>query len=167
MNVKMAKEYRAMDLEHLTEGEYRHLEDTGMLYEYFPEASGSYYEDMERIDRIGQNGNNGESCSPPLLGDGNWPHVMDDSYTINIRETIEETYDTVNNPSHYELDIVDYQGALVQAIDVIKAVLTEEEFRGYLRGNLLKYHLRANKKNGDEDIQKADMYSNWLVEELE
>jgi len=157
MNVKMAKEYRAMNLEDLTVEEYYHLDDTGMLYDYFPEASGSYIEDMSRIDRIGQNGNNGEHYE---MTGTSWPHVKDDSYSIKIKKVIEETYDTVSNPSHYQL----MDG--VEAIDVIKASLTKEEFMGYLRGNLLKYHLRANKKNGDEDIQKADMYSNWLVEEL-
>ena len=160
MNVRQAKEYRAMDLEHLTEEEYKHLGDTGMLYEYFPEASGGYYEDMKRIKRVGQNRNSDVQDSPPFFEDGNWPNIMDDSYSINISKVIEETYDTVNKPEHYQL--MDN----VEAIDVIKAALTKEEFMGYCRGNLLKYHLRAHKKNGDEDIQKADMYSNWLVEEL-
>ena len=68
----------------------------------------------------------------------------------------------VSNPKHYELG-----NTGVEAIDVIEAVLTKEQYIGYLRGNLLKYHLRANKKNGDEDLQKADIYSGWLVEALE
>lgn len=38
-----------------------------------------------------------------------------------------------------------------EAIDVIKLVLTEEEYRGFLKGNILKYRLRAGKKNIEND----------------
>ena len=39
--------------------------------------------------------------------------------------------DMVNSPSHYQLDGV-------EAIDIIKAALTPEEYRGYLKGNALR-----------------------------
>ena len=40
--------------------------------------------------------------------------------------------DMVNNPDHYN------QGD-IECIDAIRAMLTDEEFIGYLRGNSLKY----------------------------
>lgn len=40
--------------------------------------------------------------------------------------------DMVNSPSHYQLDGL-------EVIDIIRAALTPEEFRGYLKGNDLKY----------------------------
>jgi len=48
-------------------------------------------------------------------------------------------------------------------IDAIKELLTEEEFRGYLKGNVLKYRLRAGKKDDvEQDIAKAMRYEAWL-----
>ena len=44
------------------------------------------------------------------------------------------------NPEHYKKK--DFE-----AIDIIKSVLTEEQFAGYLLGNSLKYLLRVNDKD--------------------
>lgn len=67
--------------------------------------------------------------------------------------------DNVNNPDHYLLP----NG--LQAIDLIEALLTPEEFKGFLKGNIHKYNLRADKKgNPDEDRRKAVWYTNYLLE---
>lgn len=60
--------------------------------------------------------------------------------------------DDSTNPTHYAI-VGDYE-----AIDVIRASLTPEEFAGFCKGNSLKYLMRANKKNGEEDLQKAEWY---------
>ena len=65
----------------------------------------------------------------------------------------------VNNPEHYN------KGG-IECIDGIEAMLTEEEFIGYLRGNSLKYRWRFTYKNGIEDLKKADWYENKLLEFL-
>ena len=59
----------------------------------------------------------------------------------------------VNHPLHYQSE----DG--IECIDAIRAALTPEEFRGFLRGNSMKYEWRAEKK-GDpvEDIDKAMFY---------
>ena len=63
--------------------------------------------------------------------------------------------DAVNHPRHYKL-FPD-----MEAIDVIEAALTPEEFRGYLKGSCLKYRLRAGSKNDtQEDIAKATWFQN-------
>ena len=60
--------------------------------------------------------------------------------------------------------IIDYIPDM-QAIDVIMATLSPAEFEGYLKGNILKYRLRAgNKGDAQKDIAKADWYSNKLIE---
>ena len=43
-----------------------------------------------------------------------------------------------------------------ESLKILKEVLTEEEFRGFCKGNILKYRLRAGKKTKscDEDIKK-------------
>lgn len=67
--------------------------------------------------------------------------------------------DEVNHPQHYQL-FPD-----MEAFDVIKRTLSPEELRGYLKGNILKYRLRAGKK-GDaaKCVAKADWYSRQLFD---
>lgn len=64
--------------------------------------------------------------------------------------------DTVFNPKHY------MQGSH-ECIDEIKAMLSPEEFKGFLKGNIIKYRYRANLKNGKEDLAKADNYAYYLM----
>lgn len=67
--------------------------------------------------------------------------------------------DNVNNPDHYLLP------NHLQAIDLIEALLTPEEFKGFLKGNIHKYNIRADKKgNPDEDRKKAVWYTNYLLD---
>lgn len=65
--------------------------------------------------------------------------------------------DEINSPSHYML-FPD-----MEAIDVIIAALTPEEFAGYCKGNALKYRLRAGSKGPAEKcIAKANWYQQKL-----
>ena len=53
----------------------------------------------------------------------------------------------------------------IEVIDIIEAKLTKEEFIGYLKGNIIKYTLRSSfKGNLVEDMGKADVYKNWLLQ---
>tara|TARA_A100000172_G_C2988671_1_gene91994 strand:+ start:26 stop:280 length:255 start_codon:yes stop_codon:yes gene_type:complete len=72
---------------------------------------------------------------------------------------MERMTDVVNNPKHYN------QGD-IECIDAIEAMLTEEEFIGYLRGNSLKYRWRFRYKNGMQDLQKAQWYEKKLLKIL-
>lgn len=65
--------------------------------------------------------------------------------------------DVVNHPPHYT-------AGGVECIDAIKAALTAEEFKGYCKGNALKYIWRERLKNGSQDLQKAQWYMNKLTE---
>lgn len=72
----------------------------------------------------------------------------------------EEESDLVNSPPHYA------DGGL-ECIDYIQQRLTEEEFRGYLRGNMIKYqHRLMSKGNPKMDAEKIGWYCNRLVQEL-
>lgn len=64
--------------------------------------------------------------------------------------------DNVLQPKHY------MQGSH-ECIDEIKAMLTPDEFKGFLKGNIIKYRYRANLKNGKEDLAKADNYAFYLI----
>jgi hypothetical protein len=67
--------------------------------------------------------------------------------------------DAVNNPTHYQGEI--------ECIECIKASMTYEEFKGYLRGNVFKYLWRYNRKNGLQDLEKSQWYLNRLHKEIE
>ena len=68
-------------------------------------------------------------------------------------------HDPVNNPKHYDLFPNE------QSIDLIQKCLSPEEFAGFLKGNCLKYRIRAGKKDSlEQDINKANWYQNRLWE---
>ena len=69
-----------------------------------------------------------------------------------------EDEDLVNNPSHYT------DGG-IECIEAMEAMLSKEEFIGYLRGNAFKYQWRLRKKwNCSEDLEKAEWYLSKLKE---
>ena len=70
--------------------------------------------------------------------------------------------DNINSPKHYQLE-----GLNIEVIDVIKSVLGSDKFEGYCRGNVIKYIMRADEKNGLEDLKKARVYLNWEIESKE
>ena len=66
--------------------------------------------------------------------------------------------DNVKNPKHY-------QGRHgIEAIDVHRNFMNDEQLTGYHLGNTLKYLLRYRKKNGIEDLEKAKVHMDWLIE---
>lgn len=81
-----------------------------------------------------------------------WLAHFDDEGNLKI--------DKVNSPNHYKL-----RGLDIEAIDVIRGALTEDEFRGFCKGNVLKYTIREAHKNGDEDLKKAKKYLEFLEED--
>jgi len=77
-----------------------------------------------------------------------------------MAETITVSFDDpVNKPSHYN-------HAGIECIEAIRAALTPEEFRGYIKGNNMKYTWREQYKNGDEDMKKATWYMNYYQEKV-
>jgi len=71
-----------------------------------------------------------------------------------------EQKDNVNHPSHYT-------AGEVECIDAIQSSMTEEEFRGYCKGNAIKYIWRERYKGQEESIKKAIWYLKRLLEEKE
>ena len=70
----------------------------------------------------------------------------------------ESTMETVNHPDHYKT------GGM-EVIDIINAFT--EECNGpeaFYVGNILKYVCRFKKKNGIEDLKKAEWYLSHLIE---
>lgn len=63
--------------------------------------------------------------------------------------------DNVNRPAHY-------QGAH-ECIEVMQAMLGVEAVKAFCRCNAFKYRFRADRKNGAEDIKKAEWYEDYLM----
>jgi len=94
-----------------------------------------------RIDNIGQNGNDGLAYN---------------QYRSGLEDVVNWS-NPVTKPKHYMLfpDL--------ESIDAIQKILTEEEYRGFLKGNSLKYRFRAGKKDDlQQDISKAEQYESVL-----
>lgn len=65
--------------------------------------------------------------------------------------------DEVNHPAHYT-------AGTIECIDCIAAALTPEEFRGYCKGNVIKYTHRERLKGGNGSLAKAQWYLNRLLQ---
>lgn len=59
-----------------------------------------------------------------------------------------------------------YKDMGIQPWTVMEAILTREEFIGYLKGNVIKYAMRQGKKEGSHDAGKAFHYKHKLEEVL-
>ena len=57
-----------------------------------------------------------------------------------------------------------YKDMPMQPWEVMEVVLTPSEFIGYLKGNIIKYAMRAGKKEGSDDAGKAQHYKQKLAE---
>jgi hypothetical protein len=65
--------------------------------------------------------------------------------------------DEVNHPPHYT-------DGEIECIEAIEASLTPEEFRGYCKGNLMKYGWRERMKGGTKSLKKAQWYLDRLIQ---
>jgi len=57
-----------------------------------------------------------------------------------------------------------YKDMPIQPWHIMEAVMTHEEFVGFLKGNIIKYSLRAGRKEGSDDAGKAEHYMQKLKE---
>lgn len=78
------------------------------------------------------------------------------------QEKPEKRADNINHPEHYQLP-----GLPCESIEVIRAVLGDEGFCKFCRGNALKYLIRADHKGGTEDLKKAVKYIGWEIDTRE
>ena len=94
------------------------------------------------------------------------PVVIDTALTgVSVADSkpTDTMNDAVHHPQHYTLP-----GLAVESVDVIRAVLTPEEFKGWCKGNALKYSLRAGRKDQAKEVQdlaKAGVFLSWITGE--
>lgn len=71
---------------------------------------------------------------------------------------------SVPNTKHYDEHYASMVG--LEPIELMQLVLSLPEFVGFLKGNIIKYTLRAGKKQGEaaeKDAAKAKRYAEWLM----
>lgn len=66
-------------------------------------------------------------------------------------------YDAVESPEHY-------QGTDIECIDMMEVVFGPDDVDAFCLMNAFKYLYRCKKKNGMEDIAKAEWYLNRVKE---
>lgn len=67
-----------------------------------------------------------------------------------------KSFDPVARPRHYTEQEI-------ECIDAIRAQLSEDEWRGFLRGQVAKYNWRLGRKDAPaQDAGKMMWYASWL-----
>lgn len=64
--------------------------------------------------------------------------------------------DNVNHPAHYQ--------GKHECIDEMISLFGVDAVIGFCKCNVYKYRYRADKKNGEEDLKKAEWYMDKLIE---
>ncbi len=80
---------------------------------------------------------------------------------LNAEVVSDEIVDVVNSPPHYKT-------GGIEAIEGIEASMGPEAFAGYLKGNIMKYMWRYERKGKPiEDLKKARWYLDRLIQKVE
>lgn len=132
----------------------------------------------ERVIEIPQGANVYVRCN--IFGDYKWlPKIIDGDWSVlwqREKETLSDkvataevarqdvlkpedfgAVDNVNHPSHYA-------SGGIECIDAMIAAYGVEAVKAYCKCNAFKYQWRFDKKNGNEDILKAQWYQNKYME---
>ena len=85
---------------------------------------------------------------------------LQENYKAMVTEELDEEIDVVNNPQHYNT-------GNIECIEAIQESMSPEAFKGYLKGNTMKYLWRYDYKGkAAEDLEKAGWYLNKLIKEV-
>ena len=100
--------------------------------------------------------NKGEKCEfdYELLQELKMIRVYDEKYSKEQEDIIK-----LGKPAHYD--------TAIDTIAFAKANFSREQVEGFMRINSVKYIQRYEAKNGVDDVRKAVVYLNMLIEHLE
>ena len=78
---------------------------------------------------------------------------------VEMAKSLNQKKEEVNHPERYGGDTT------YECIKVLEAWLPAEQYKGFLRGNALKYLCRVGKKDETvQELKKAQWYLNKLIE---
>ena len=89
-----------------------------------------------------------------LIGKPEQPEI--NFVKVEHNDEVEPTNNAVQHPSHYT------QGG-IECIEAIRASMAADGFCDYCKGNIIKYIWRWRDKGGVEDLKKASVYLDWLI----
>jgi hypothetical protein len=114
-----------------------------------------------------------DGCLSVYLNDDYTYTITDEEHTLNKEEKDSKSDKEVKamadnkvkveyspiNPSHYRVD------GIPEAIDIMEHLMTQEQFKGFLWGNVIKYAYRYGRKGDEHDTAgKIEWYANRLKE---
>lgn len=110
----------------------------------------------ERIE-IGKYLNNKYSCKfNPINIDYLYKQkeiLLNKTFKLDIEK---DKYDSVNKPYHYT-------SGKFECLDVMRDIFGDKRVKTWCILNAFKYLYRCYKKNGEEDIEKANFYLNYVI----
>jgi len=84
-------------------------------------------------------------------------NALDNPYCFECGDSIKEfDKNQAINPDHYK-------DSEIECIDAIESSMSKEAYKGYLKGSIIKYIWRYEKKNGVEDLKKARWFLARLI----
>lgn len=95
-------------------------------------------------------------------------YLSDDSYCNKciMERVLKGTlggYEAVSAPDEHKADFEAHYGGSIQPLEFMQAQLTPEEFKGFLKGNIIKYTARCGKKDDPvKELAKVLRYAAWL-----
>jgi hypothetical protein len=96
-----------------------------------------------------------------------WEGVDMGEYDKNVADR--QVSDEVGEPAQEDIGSAatskHYNAQAIQPIELMEMSFSKEEFKGFLKGNILKYSMRAGSKSGEsvfKDTVKAKQYRMWL-----
>lgn len=85
-------------------------------------------------------------------------YIFSDEYAKAANNLEANLEDVINKPNHYHKGNIDIY-------EIMQAKLTPEEYKGFCKGNVLKYLLRADLKgNAINDLKKLQFNQERLLE---
>jgi hypothetical protein len=70
----------------------------------------------------------------------------------------------MNNPNEYQVGGQHYLDKSVQPWEAMESWMTEEQFKGFMLGNVIKYVARFQDKGGRNDLEKAKHYLDKCID---
>lgn len=90
------------------------------------------------------------------LNGNSFDGLIEDNKNIDNKKETKDNYDNVNNPYHYT-------SGKYECIEVMRDTFGDEKLKAWCVLNAFKYLFRCYKKNGDEDLKKANFYLNYII----
>ena len=91
--------------------------------------------------------------------------AMHEAQELNAHEIVNpQITDAVTQANRKQIGGDHYMNMGIQPWKAMESWMTPEEFRGFLKGNAIKYLARSNTKGGAMDVRKAGHYIEKLSE---